>query len=87
MIDLILWVLFGALAGWIASMIANTNTSQGVLGNIIVGLAGAVIGGFIVQALGGPPVSGISFAGLLVAVGGAVLLLFLYNSLTHRRKA
>ena len=49
---ILLWIIFGALAGWLASVIMDTNESQGWLGNIIIGIAGAFIGGAIGQALG-----------------------------------
>lgn len=84
MIDFIVWIIFGALAGWLASMIARTNDEQGALGNIVVGLLGAVIGGYIMRAIGGSGVTGFNFTSLLVAIGGAVLLLFIYNAVRRR---
>ena len=48
--NIILWIIFGALAGWIASMIMGTNAQMGALANIIVGIVGALIGGFLMQA-------------------------------------
>ena len=75
MIDIILWIIFGALAGWIASMIMGTNEEQGAFGNIVIGILGAFIGGLVVQLLTGDEVSGFNFGSLLVAVLGAVLLL------------
>lgn len=75
MVDIVLWILFGALAGWIASMIMNTNAEQGALGNIVVGILGAFIGGFLVQSLTNTEVGGFNFASLLVAILGAVILL------------
>lgn len=75
MIDIVLWILFGALAGWIASMIIGTNEQQGAIGNIIVGILGAFIGGFVVRSLTGDTVGGFNFASLLVAILGAVILL------------
>jgi uncharacterized membrane protein YeaQ/YmgE (transglycosylase-associated protein family) len=74
-LDIILWIIFGALAGWIASIIMQTNEEQGGLGNIIVGIIGAFIGGFLVQALTGDDVQGFNFISLLVAVLGAIVLL------------
>ncbi len=84
MVDIIMWILFGALAGWIASIVAGTNARQGAIGNIVVGLIGAFIGGFIMRSLGGPGVSGFNFTSLLVAIGGAVLLLFVYNAFANK---
>lgn len=86
--EIIAWIIFGALAGWIASMIAGTNSEQGAVGNIIVGIIGAFIGGFIMRAFGAE-VSGFNVANLLVAILGAVVLLFLMRGLrggraTHR---
>jgi uncharacterized membrane protein YeaQ/YmgE (transglycosylase-associated protein family) len=75
MINIILWILFGALAGWIASMITRTNEQQGALGNIITGIVGAFIGGFIVRALTGNDVQGFNLGSLIVAILGAVVLI------------
>lgn len=75
MIDIVLWILFGALAGWIASMIMGTNEEQGAFGNIVVGILGAFIGGFAVRALTGSEVSGFNLGSLIVAILGAVVLL------------
>jgi uncharacterized membrane protein YeaQ/YmgE (transglycosylase-associated protein family) len=75
MMNIIAWILFGALAGWIASMIMNTNKEQGALGNIIVGIVGAFIGGFLVRMLTGSDVEGFNLASLVVAIIGAVILL------------
>jgi len=75
MINFIVWIVFGALAGWIASMITKTNAEQGALGNIITGIVGAFIGGFLVRLLTGSDVSGFNLASLLVAILGAVILI------------
>jgi uncharacterized membrane protein YeaQ/YmgE (transglycosylase-associated protein family) len=76
-INIILWIVFGALAGWLASLIMRTDASMGAGANIIVGIIGALIGGFIMNALGGEGVTGFNIYSLLVAIGGAVILLFL----------
>jgi uncharacterized membrane protein YeaQ/YmgE (transglycosylase-associated protein family) len=68
LLDIILWILFGALAGWIASLIMRTDAEQGALGNIVVGIAGAFIGGFLVRALTGNDVSGFNLMSLIVAI-------------------
>jgi uncharacterized membrane protein YeaQ/YmgE (transglycosylase-associated protein family) len=82
--ELIIWILFGALAGWIASMIAGTNAEQGAIGNIVVGILGALVGGALMNALGGPNVSGFNVSSLLVAILGATLLLYLFRAVARR---
>jgi len=81
--NIILWIIFGALAGWIASMIMKTNAEQGALANIIIGIVGAFIGGFLSSLLGGPAISGFSLTSLFIAVLGAVVLLFFIRLLTR----
>jgi uncharacterized membrane protein YeaQ/YmgE (transglycosylase-associated protein family) len=75
--NIIFWIVLGALAGWIASMIMGRNAQMGAVANIIVGIIGAVIGGLIMNALGGPGVTGFNLYSILVAIGGAVVLLFI----------
>ncbi len=77
LLNILLWIVFGALAGWIASIVMKADAQMGALGNIIVGIVGAVIGGFIMNALGGTGVTGFNLYSLLVAIGGAIVLLFL----------
>jgi len=77
LVNIIVWILLGALAGWIASMIMGTNASMGAGANIVVGIIGAIIGGLIMNALGSPGVTGFNLYSILVAIGGAVVLLFL----------
>jgi uncharacterized membrane protein YeaQ/YmgE (transglycosylase-associated protein family) len=60
----------------------RTNAEQGAIANIIVGIIGAVIGGFLMQLLGASGVSGFNIYSLLVAIGGAVILLALYRAVT-----
>lgn len=71
--EFLLWIVLGGIAGWIASMIMKTN--QGLLLDIVVGIVGALIGGFIMQSFGQAPASGFNFYSLFVAVLGAVVLL------------
>lgn len=73
--NIILWIVFGALAGWIASLVMRTDAEQGGLMNIIVGILGAIIGGFVMQLLGGPGVSGFNLMSLLVAILGSIILI------------
>jgi uncharacterized membrane protein YeaQ/YmgE (transglycosylase-associated protein family) len=81
---IILWIIFGALAGWIASHIMHTDREQGPVMNIVVGIVGAIVGGFIVQALGGAGITGFNLYSLLVAIVGAVILLAVYRAFNGR---
>ncbi len=74
---IIVWIVFGGLAGWVGSMIMNTDGQQGIILNVIVGIIGASIGGFIMNTLGEGGVSGFNFYSFLVAVLGAVVLLYI----------
>jgi uncharacterized membrane protein YeaQ/YmgE (transglycosylase-associated protein family) len=69
------WIILGALAGWIASKIAGTDAEQGWLANIIIGILGALVGGFLFNLLGGSGVTGFNIWSLIVAVIGALVLL------------
>ena len=72
---IILWIIFGALVGWIASILMTTDKEQGAVGNIVVGIIGAVIGGFIMSFLGQGPVTGFNFTSFAIAIIGAVVLI------------
>ena len=74
--NFIAWVIFGALAGWVASIITGKNRRMGAIANIVVGILGAFIGAGIMNTLGIPVPEGFSISGFLVAVGGAVTLIF-----------
>jgi uncharacterized membrane protein YeaQ/YmgE (transglycosylase-associated protein family) len=80
----LVWIVLGALAGWVASMIAGTNAQQGAVANIIVGIIGAFIGGMVMQLLGYSGVNGLNLYSLVVAVLGAVILLFGYRAISGR---
>ena len=75
--NILLWIVFGALAGWIASMIMGTDAQMGALANIIVGIVGAVIGGLIMNSFGAQGVTGFNLPSMIVAVIGAIALIFL----------
>ncbi len=74
--EIILWIVFGGLVGWIASLIMKTDGDQGAVLNIVVGIAGAIIGGFIMNSFGGNAVTGFNFYSFIVAILGAVVLIF-----------
>ncbi len=72
---IILWIVFGALVGWIASMIMKTDAEQGPILNIVVGIIGSVLGGWIMSALGQGGVSGFNLYSFVVALVGAIVLI------------
>lgn len=74
---ILVWILFGGLAGWIASIIMKTDSQQGLLLNIIVGIVGASLGGWIMNVLGYGGVSGFNLYSFFVAVIGAVVLIYI----------
>ena len=75
--NIILWIVFGGLVGWIASMIMKTDREMGIGANVIVGIFGALIGGWVVTLFGGPSVTGFNITSFIVAILGAVILLFI----------
>ncbi len=79
--DILLWIVLGAAAGWIADMIMKS--AHGVLEDIVLGIVGAFVGGFIMNSFGQPGVTGFNIYSLIVAVVGAVVLIFL-GRLIHK---
>jgi uncharacterized membrane protein YeaQ/YmgE (transglycosylase-associated protein family) len=77
-INILVWIIIGAIAGWLASIVMRTNRSQGLLADIVVGIIGGLIGGFVLNALGvGGAVTGLNLGSVLTAFIGAVILLAL----------
>ncbi|MCK6591370.1 MAG: GlsB/YeaQ/YmgE family stress response membrane protein [Polyangiaceae bacterium] len=83
MITFIMWILFGAIVGWLASLVMARDAQQGTLGNIIVGILGATIGGFLFSRDVAPSV--FSLGSLLTAFVGAVVLLAIVNLVQRGR--
>jgi uncharacterized membrane protein YeaQ/YmgE (transglycosylase-associated protein family) len=77
----ILWVVFGGLAGWIATLITGDDGQFGIVGNIVIGIVGSYLGGWVSRKFfNGPPVTGFDFKSFFVAVlGGVILLLIITN--------
>ena len=85
--NILAWIIFGALAGWIASLIVGTDRRQGCLMNVVVGVAGALVGGFLTRLVTGVPVAiGFDLRSMVIAVLGAVLLLLLFARQRRRRR-
>jgi uncharacterized membrane protein YeaQ/YmgE (transglycosylase-associated protein family) len=72
---IILWIVFGAIVGWIASLIMKTDAEQGTLLNILVGIIGAVVGGWVMSFFGEIGVTGFNLYSFLVAIIGAVVFI------------
>ena len=82
MINFIIWIIAGALVGWVASLIMRTNKRQGLIGDIIVGIVGAFVGGYFLRPLFNVSTinqSDFSIPALLVSLGGAVILLAIFK--------
>lgn len=78
MINFIIWIIAGALVGWVASLIMRTNKRQGLIADIIVGIVGAFLAGYFLSPLFGVSTineGNFSIPALLVSLGGAIILL------------
>ena len=84
--DWLAWIVLGGVAGWIASMLTHNNARMGLLANIVVGIIGSFAATYILSLFGITGTTGFNFYSLLVAVGGAVLLLVLLNLIRGRDK-
>jgi uncharacterized membrane protein YeaQ/YmgE (transglycosylase-associated protein family) len=78
------WIIIGALAGWIASMVTGNNKKMGAGANILVGIIGAFIGGIVMNILGGTGVTGFNLWSLFVATIGAIILLLIVNAVRKK---
>jgi uncharacterized membrane protein YeaQ/YmgE (transglycosylase-associated protein family) len=88
MINLIVWLVVGGVIGWIASMIMRTDAQQGILLNVVVGIIGAALAGFVISPLLGIPTinqDAFSLGALLVSLLGAVILLAIVNLVRRGR--
>jgi uncharacterized membrane protein YeaQ/YmgE (transglycosylase-associated protein family) len=82
---IVAWLLLGLIAGFIGSKIVD-HRGQGILRDIVLGITGALLGGFLFQLVGGEGITGFNAWSLLVATGGAVVVLLLWNAITRRRR-
>ena len=81
---IIAWIVLGLIAGFIASRIVN-HTGSGLIMDIVLGVVGALVGGFVFSLFGAVGVTGFNIYSMLVAVVGAVVVLWLYHALVGRR--
>jgi uncharacterized membrane protein YeaQ/YmgE (transglycosylase-associated protein family) len=77
------WIILGLIAGFIGSKIVNKR-GEGILLDIILGIVGAIVGGFVFSLFGAHGVTGVNLYSLLVAVIGAVVVLWIYHAVVRR---
>jgi uncharacterized membrane protein YeaQ/YmgE (transglycosylase-associated protein family) len=82
--SIIAWIVLGLIAGFIASMLVNRRGGSLVL-DLVLGVIGAFVGGFLFTRFGAGGVSGLNLYSILVAIVGAVVVLFIYHALVGRR--
>ena len=78
------WIVLGGIAGWLASIIMKRNDQMGCIMNIVAGIVGAFVGGWVFSLFGGQGVTGFNLQSLLVAFVGAVIVLAVVNLLFRR---
>jgi uncharacterized membrane protein YeaQ/YmgE (transglycosylase-associated protein family) len=84
--SILAWIVLGLLAGFIGSKLVN-KTGEGVVLDVVLGIVGAVVGGFLFNRFGASGVTGLNVYSLLVAVVGAVVLLVAYHAIRRRNLA
>lgn len=77
----IAWIVLGLIAGWLASVFMKTDSAQSSLTDIIVGIVGAFVGGFVMNLLGNTGVTGLNIYSIVVATLGAVILIAIRRAL------
>lgn len=84
---IIIWLIVGGIVGWLASLVMRTDGQQGILLNIVVGIVGALLAGFIISPMVGVGTinSGLSIGTFLVSLLGAIILLAIVNLLRRGR--
>jgi uncharacterized membrane protein YeaQ/YmgE (transglycosylase-associated protein family) len=82
--SILAWIVLGLISGFIASKLVN-KTGEGLVMDIVLGVVGAFVGGFLFSMFGASGVSGLNLYSMLVAVVGAVVVLFIYHALVRRR--
>ncbi len=81
---IISWIIIGALAGWLGSIITGNNAKMGAGKNIIVGIIGAFIGGFVMNFIGGVGITGFNIWSLFVSIIGSVILLLIVGAFSKK---
>lgn len=82
--SILAWIVLGLISGFVASKLVN-KTGEGVLLDIVLGIVGALVGGWIFNTMGHSAVTGLNLYSMLVAVVGAVIVLIVYHAIFRRR--
>jgi uncharacterized membrane protein YeaQ/YmgE (transglycosylase-associated protein family) len=82
--SILAWLILGLISGFIASKIVN-KTGEGILIDIVLGVIGAEVGGYLFASMGATPITGFNFYSMFVAVIGAIVVLVLYHLVTGKR--
>jgi uncharacterized membrane protein YeaQ/YmgE (transglycosylase-associated protein family) len=85
-VSIVAWIVLGLIAGWVAGLLVK-GSGYGVIGDIILGILGALVGGWITSSLMGVEVTGFNLPSLLIAVLGAVVVIFIARLLAGSRAA
>jgi len=78
------WLILGLIAGFVASKVVN-KTGEGLVTDIVLGVVGAVVGGFLFSLIGAAPVTGFNIYSMFVAIVGAIVVLLIYHAITKQR--
>jgi uncharacterized membrane protein YeaQ/YmgE (transglycosylase-associated protein family) len=85
--SIIAWIVLGAIAGWLAGLLVKGDEGLGIIGHILLGIVGAVVGGFLAGLLlGTNPVDGLDIASIVTAVIGAVIVVVVVSAITGNRR-
>jgi len=83
-VNVVAWIVFGLITGFIASRIVNQR-GQGCILNVVLGIVGAFVGGYIFTHIGGAGITGFNVYSMFVAIVGAIVVLLVYHAITGRR--
>jgi len=81
--SILAWIVLGLIAGWIGSKIVN-KTGEGLIMDIVLGIVGALVGGWLFQEVGHQGITGFNLYSMFVAVIGSVIVLLLYHAVAKR---
>jgi len=83
--SILAWLILGLIAGFISSQLVN-KSGEGIVLDIVLGIVGAIVGGFLFSLVGAAPVTGFNIYSLIVAVVGAVVVLGIYHAVSGRTR-